>query len=163
LLAVSNIFIRNKANLFLLFGDSSPLTMVSSIHMLSIPISPRSCIPLNFHQNWNEFKLTGYIHIMQDGKSQPHNLLFCPYHEYVTHILPEHLGLIIIAVGMIFCIYIPSIQICCASHEYHVPFLTAAEFFDRESASTLFASPLYKFSRPSVNSGQCNLWRAMSG
>ena len=90
--APSNIFIRNMADLFLQ-SSSNSVQMMSLIHMLSIPIFPPSYILLAFPKNWNVLSLTGFMHIMQGGRSHIHNLLFCHYHGCITCIsvaFPSH-------------------------------------------------------------------------
>ena len=90
--AASNKFIRNMADLFLQ-SSGNYVQMMSLIHMLFIPIFPPSYILLAFPKNWNMLSLTGFMHIMQGGRSHVHNLLFCHYHRCVTCIsiaFPSH-------------------------------------------------------------------------
>ena len=67
------------------------------VHTLSMLIFLPNCILLNFHHNSNESRLTGYIHIMQDGNFQILSLLFYHYHGYVIlHLLYDFVLTIII-------------------------------------------------------------------
>ena len=90
--AAPNTFIRNTEDMFLQSSGNS-VQLMSLIHMLFIPIFLPSYILLAFPKNWNVLSLTGFMHIMQGGRSHVHNLLFWHYHGCVTCIsiaFPSH-------------------------------------------------------------------------
>ena len=96
------------ASLFLQSSSNSLLTM-SLIHIQSISIFPPSYIFLAFPKNWNELSLTGFMHIIQGGRSHAHNLLFCHYCGCITCIsaaFPSHCDLYRNEYFIYLCIYL---------------------------------------------------------